>query len=323
VLERTELDSDESGRPKRVTSTQLRRLDLNLLLIFAAIGRYRKLSAAADELNLTKSAISHALTRLRDIFEDPLFVRDHTGVQPTPKAATLLPKIAAVISMANDALMVEKTFESSTDTREIRVGAVEYTESLFAAELIRIFQKEAPRMRLTFVPMLRSEMIEMVSSYKVDLGIGSFNGEAPKIDVEIIFFDEYVVVCGKSSSWAGLPMTAEAYLTADHIGISSENQPQMALENLMTTMGTSRQIRVLLPHYMGAFGAVARTDCLLTIPRLLANQATEMFDLRIVPFPFAPPRPAISMLTHELARHDPALIWLKTKFREIAHRMQA
>lgn len=301
----------------------MRRLDLNLLLIFAAIGRYRKLSAAANELHLTKSAISHALNRLRDIFEDPLFIRDHSGVQPTPKAVTLLPKIAAVIEMTNDALMLEKSFDPSTDTREIRIGVVEYTESVFAPELTRICREEAPQMRLTFVSMLRSEMIEMVSSNKVDLGIGSFNGEAPRIDVELVCFDEYVVVCRKYSPWADCLMTAETYFSADHIGISSENQPQKVLENLMTSLGKSRQIRVLLPHYMGAFGAISRTDCLLTIPRMLANQAAALFDLKILPFPFPPQRQAISMLTHDLARHDPALSWLKGRFREIAQKLGA
>lgn len=301
-----------------IKSAQLRRLDLNLLLIFAAIGRHHKLSAAAIELNLTKSAISHALNRLRDIFEDPLFVRDHVGVQPTPKALTLLPKIIGVIELTNDALMLEQSFNPYTDTREIRIGAVEYAETVFAPELARICLEQAPGMRLTFVSLLRSELVELVSSSKVDLGIGSFSGEAPKIDVELVCFDEYAVVCSKASPWMKQPLTADAYLSASHIGISSENQPQRVLENLMTTLGVSRCTRILLPHYMGAFGAVACTDCLLTVPRLLAAQAAGRFDLEVLDFPFAPLRNAISTLTHSLARHDPALIWLKGKFREIA-----
>lgn len=311
-------DPTDKGAGNAFNNVQIRRLDLNLFLIFAAIGRHRKLSAAANELHLTKSAISHALNRLRDIFKDPLFIRDHGGVQPTPRAATLLPKIVAIIQQSNEALMLEESFDAKSDERELRIGVVEYVEALLAPELIRICSIEAPRMRLTFIPMTRLDMIETIASYKVDVGMGSFMGEASGLDVEPIRQDDYVVVCRRVAERANEPMTRERYLAANHISISSENRPQRIIEGVMTTMGVSRRITALVPHYVTAFAAVARSDSLFTIPRLLANQLGGLLNLEIHPFPFPQEQQTISILSSALARHDPAIQWIKQKCREAA-----
>lgn len=313
-------NTDHAKMPRSglVKNVQIRRLDLNLLLIFAAIGRYRKLSAAAEELGLTKSAISHALNRLRDIFGDPLFIREHGGVQPTPRAATLLPKINGIIQLSNDALMLDESFDPSTETRVFRLGCVEYVEAVLAPSLMEICRREAPLIRLVFVSMTRSDMIETISSYKVDLGLGSYTGEASGVDVEAIRQDEYVVLSRADADTAHLPLTRERYLFGSHVSISSENQPQRIIESVMTTEGVSRHISALVPHYISALGIVAHSDCLLTVPRLLASQFAAPLNLRIDPFPFSYEQQTISLLSPSLARHDPALQWLKQKCREAA-----
>ena len=294
---------------------QLRRLDLNLLLIFTSIGRHRKLSDAADELNITKSAISHALTRLRDIFKDPLFIRGHNGVQLTPRATTLLPRIASIIELSHDVLALEQSFDTSTETRVLRIGCVEYVEALIAPTLTCTCLLEAPHMKLVFVPMTRSDMIDAISSYKVDLGLGSYIGEASGLDVEAMRQDEYVVVSRSEHYGQSRAMTRERYLAANHVSISSESHPQRIIESIMTTEGVSRHISALVPHYNSAFRIVANSDCLLTIPRLLAVQMAEQLKLTISPFPFSSQKQTISLLSPILARHDPALQWLIHKCR--------
>ena len=307
----------------RFLNGQLRRLDLNLMLIFAAIGRHRRFSAAAEELCLTKSAVSHAVNRLRDIFNDPLFIRRQSGVELTPSAATLLPKILAVIELSNDVLMLERSFDAATDERELRIGAVEYAISIFGPELARICEREAPAMRLRFVSTRRTEIIELINSCRVDLGIGSFRGNLDRIHVEHLYLDRYVVACRRGSRWTDAPLTAQRYLEAGHIGISNENEPQSAIESLMTQLGESRRQTVLLPHYMAALDAAGPTDLLLTIPERMAAEVQAYFGLQLLPFPFGAEVQTISMLSQELACHDPALRWLQEKLRCIAGRWNA
>lgn len=295
---------------------QLRRLDLNLLMIFAAIARHCKLSAAAAEMNLTKSAISHALTRLRDIFEDPLFVRAQGGVRPTPRAETLLPKIVAIIRLSNDALSINESFDTRNDSRHLRIGAIEYVEAILAPELVRICRQEAPNLKLSFVPVTRLDMIEFVAGHKVDVAIGSFIGDTKGIEVEPVGQDEYVVVRRPSANVG--PITREVYLQSAHVSISSEKQPQRVIEGVMTAMGTARKISAFVPHYITAFGIVANTDCLLTTTRLLAEQMGKALDLEIHPFPFPHESQTISVLSLPLARHDPAVVWLREKCHEAA-----
>ena len=125
-----------------MSDVQLRRVDMNLLLIFASLVKHQKLTTAANELGLTPSAISHALARLREIFGDELFVRRQSGVQITPRALTLAPKIAAIIAMTSDALRIEDSFDPLVDRRTLRFGVLEYGAALFAPMLGEILERE-------------------------------------------------------------------------------------------------------------------------------------------------------------------------------------
>lgn len=290
---------------------------MNLMIVFAAIGRHRKMYAVAEEMGMTKSAVSHALNRLRDIFDDPLFVRELGGVKPTPRAATLLPKVAAILQLSNEALMLEDSFDPVCDQRELKIGAVEYVEAVIGPELIRICNEEAPQMRLNFSPMTRIGMIDAVASYKVDIGLGSFAGETAGLYVEPLHRDEYVVVRRRlAAGEVREPITRDEYLAQRHIAICYENQPQRVIEGVMSMIGVSRRTIALVPHYITAFTAVSQSDCLLTVPRLLATTMARRFDLEINPFPFPHESQAISAVSSKLAKHDPALDWLQTKCRE-------
>jgi DNA-binding transcriptional LysR family regulator len=297
---------------------QLRRIDLNLLVIFASVARHRKLSAAADELGLTKSAISHALTRLRYVFADELFLRRQNGVQMTPRAITLWPKIASIIALTTDVLRSEQKFNPELDRREIRLGTVEYTTSLFGPPLCRILEREAPNMRLAVVSMRRPELLQQVSSYQVDVGIGSFIGEVGDLVTESLYEDQYVVMCRKAHPTIGARLSEKQYLDAKHIIIVSEGQPQIVLQTMLSTVGAARKEFVKMPLYLAAMGAASETDQLLTVPKRLAQHFARRFGLRVHKLPFAPVRQTISLISHAAVQHDAPPLWFISKIKEVA-----
>src|ERR1700738_5165539 len=159
-----------------MNNVQLRRLDFNLLLIFASVMRHQQVSAAADELGLTKSAVSHALGRLREIFHDELFMRRQTGVEMTPRALTLALKIVKIIDMSSDAFMIDSSFDPARDKRTFRFGTVEYGAMLFGPVLAETLQREAPNMKLSISILRRAQLLEQIASYSLDLAFGSFYG---------------------------------------------------------------------------------------------------------------------------------------------------
>src|SRR6476660_1611955 len=105
---------------------QVRRLDGGLLLVFRELLRTRRASTAAERLGLSPSAISHALTRLRDLFDDPLFIRRPHGFEPTRRAEALGPQVDALLELTHQTLSRNAAFEPATSTRDFRFAAPEF-----------------------------------------------------------------------------------------------------------------------------------------------------------------------------------------------------
>src|SRR3954470_1409201 len=128
-----------------IDTNKLRRLDGGLLLVFRELLRERRASRVAEKLGLSQPAISHALNRLRDLFEDPLFIRRPHGFEPTRRALALGPQIEVLIGLADAALSANPGFDPVTSTRMFRIIAPEFVTALIGAELINRFREIAPR----------------------------------------------------------------------------------------------------------------------------------------------------------------------------------
>ena len=302
---------------------QLRRLDMTLLLVFASITRHQKLSLVADELGVTKSAISHALARLRDIFGDELFLRRQIGLQLTPRALTLAPKIAAIIQLTADALMPEQAFNPLTDRRTLRLGTSEYGVVLFGPLLSEIIEREAPNMRLAVASMRRADLLEQMANYKLDLALASFHGGVGDLEAETLYKERYVVVSRRGHPLTTGRLSRSAYLAAEHIMVMGEARAPVVLETYFTRLGVFRNVVTTLPLYLPAFSTVARSDRLLTVPSRLAAHYAEFFGVDIHPMPFPPVPVAVCLLSHPNARDDAGVAWFRSKVHVVAQRLQS
>src|ERR1700748_1346656 len=122
----------------------IRRMDGSLLLVFHELLREKRATAVAKRLGLSQSAISHALTRLRDIFGDPLFVRRPHGLEPTRRALELQPRIEALLQLADETLERERKFNPKQSNRRFILSAPEFVTALIGARLIETFRTDAP-----------------------------------------------------------------------------------------------------------------------------------------------------------------------------------
>lgn len=302
---------------------QLRRIDMNLLMIFSSIVKHQKLSTVADELGLTRSAISHALSRLRDIFGDELFIRGQSGVQITARALTLAPKIAGIIDLASDALRIDDSFDPMEDIRTLRFGVLEYGAALFAPMLGEIMQREAPRMNLAITTLRRADMLEQIAAYKLDIAVNSFFGGTSNLTVEDLYQDEFVVVAREGHPLLTECLTRESYLAGEHIMVMRNGRPPAVLESCITRFGLSLNIVMTVPFYMPAMEAVARSDRLLTLPKLMATHYRDLFGLRIHSLPFPDVQATVSMISHANAGRDPGVCWFRGKVRQVAEALVA
>src|SRR5215510_3919067 len=175
-----------------ISDTELRRLDLTLLLVFDGALRHRKLSAVARQLGLTQPAISHALGRLRDILNDPLFVRRANGVEPTPRALALGQPVAQAIAILRDTLQQGRQFDSATAVREFRVAALDFAISLLIPDFLARFSTEAPGCRVVFRSIGREAGHAALKAGQLDLVIGLRDPNCPFLQ-RVTMNEDFVV----------------------------------------------------------------------------------------------------------------------------------
>jgi len=130
----------------------LRNFDLNLFVVLNAIADEKHLGNAADRLGLTRSAVSHALRRLRITFADPLFNRTPDGMIPTPWAETLIQSIRESLLGIQDAIGAQLTFDPKTSDREFTIMTSDFLLPYVASPIAKRVYTEAPGIRLTAYP---------------------------------------------------------------------------------------------------------------------------------------------------------------------------
>src|SRR5262245_55984946 len=180
-----------------IDRADIRKIDGNLLLVFRELSRTRRTTEAARRLGVTQSTVSHALARLRDAFDDPLFVRRPHGLEPTPRALELAPRIDGLIDMTAAAMTRAGKFEAAHTGRRFRLAAPEFVTVLIGGPLARTFQRQAPRASFSVDFLLGGDALEMLRRGEIDLVLGQFPGLPAGIGAEILYRDRFCIVARK------------------------------------------------------------------------------------------------------------------------------
>src|SRR5215831_10698083 len=154
---------------------KIRRLDGGLLLIFRELLIHRRASAVSQRLGLSRSAISHALTRLRELFGDPLFIRRSHGFEPTRRALELGPRIEALIDLIGAAVSEDGRFDPKQSRRRFGIASPDYIVTLMADRLTASFHREAPHATFAARPVLLRRALAALRRGEVDIALGAFD----------------------------------------------------------------------------------------------------------------------------------------------------
>ena len=149
----------------------LRNIDLNLLVVFQALSEEAHLTRAAERLHMSQPAVSNALSRLRDVFEDELFVRAPKGMHPTPKAKALQQPIQDALNLIQSQLTPPDTFNSETAKNVFSISVNEYAELFMLPDLIQKLRTSSPFVSLNTFPESNTNNIELIRSGEIDIAI--------------------------------------------------------------------------------------------------------------------------------------------------------
>jgi DNA-binding transcriptional LysR family regulator len=292
-----------------LNDNQLRRLDATLLLVFQTAMETRKLGDVALRLGLTPSAISHALTRLRDIFEDPLFTRQHDGVTPTQRAFELLPNISIALAALRSSLALTP-FHPASIERTFKIAALDYAIVIIGPELIRSITQHAPGMRLSFVSMGRADSLDAVMRGQIDISIGVFPTIDEKLTLTALTEDQFVVVARRGHRAFKKPLTIDSYAALDHIMVSGSGELSGPVDEALASLGKSRRVVAAVPQFLASLASVQISDAIASVPEKSALRYAKRLGLEIWPSPLQLPHFQVSAATRVVASNDLALQWL-------------
>ncbi|EKC6207104.1 LysR family transcriptional regulator [Cronobacter sakazakii] len=295
----------------------LRRLDLNLLPVFDAIYRHRSVRKAADELAMSTSALSHALSRLRTTLNDPLFYREGHRMCPSVYATQLAPSIASALKFLNQELTPQPEFDPASSTECLQIAITDFTAFCIFPALMHWLQHDAPGLRFELRYLSHSPALNELLAGEMDLALGFSAPEDirhAELDEINWLEDDYVVI----SNARRAQLTLEDYLAARHVVVTPWNEKQGVLDFQLERMGYTRHIALKTPSMLGAPFIVAESDLLMALPRFAAQKLLPATDLRIFELPFEIPSFEVKIYSHQRSGKRGATDWLKRVLQALA-----
>lgn len=297
--------------------TNVASFDLNLLVAFDALATEQHVTRAAARIGLSQPAMSHALKRLREVFDDELFVRTPHGLVPTPRAEALATVVRRTLADVDDVL-APREFDAATLRRTFVVSAPDYFEIVLLPPLLARLRREAPHVALRLRPASTS-LAEDLDQRKYDLVVCPPVAAAPRLLSQKLFDDDFVVVGREGHPLlAKKKLSLDDYLAADHVQIAVRGTPGGPVDDALAKLGQRRRIALFVPHFLTAPLLVQRSDLVLTLARRIANAVAETFGLTIHEPPLELPGFSIHQMWHEQKHADPAHVWFRGLVAEVA-----
>ena len=298
------------------------RLDLNLLRVFDAIFQTRSVTVAASNLHLTQPAVSKQLNRLRELLEDPLFVRTNDGMAPTPRAEALAVPVRQALSKVRNAIERQLGFDPRTSDRTFRIYTSDLGQMVFLPKLLELISREAPAVNIhtVQVPAQRMRGVALESG-DVDLAVGYFEEFEGSIHQQVLFEEHYVGMVRTNHPTIRDTITFEQFLQTPHLvyqpsggGHSSQDS---VVDKAFWAAGVERRVAVRVAHTMGITSMVSNTDLLVVVPHRLARACVELVDVTVLELPIDIPKFNIAQYWHERFHTDPGNRWLRGVFARL------
>ena len=261
----------------------IKRLDLNLLWVFYALLKHKKVTVAAECLSMTQSAVSQALARLRAACDDPLFLRTGHGLKPTERALALEPHVTQIIEAA------ARTFTPMSCAKpaaasELRVGMADNVSRAFTSLLVHL-RREAPTLRLNVQHVWGRKGVQALVEGEIDLALFHIANGTPEIEQRILYFETCVLIARRGHPFAeGFDL--DAYCDAEHVVVSYAGDQRGLVDIRLEQLGRSRRVVSTLPFFRAVLQAVACSNMIALVNRSLALAEAERLGLTVL----APPR---------------------------------
>jgi len=293
-------------------------LDLNLLRVFDAVYRARKVGRAAELLDLTQPAVSQGLTRLRLLLQDPLFMRAGAGVQPTPRAERLAPAVRSALATLEQALSEAAQFDPLGSQRTFRIHMSDIGEGRFLPELMVALREQAPGVRIETLPLPAAGIADALDSGQIDFAFGFLPTVRDTQRVQLLQ-DRYIVMLR-----AGHPFAATARRRKGPALLDALQQLEFVAGRthtdtlrILQLLKLEDRVRLTAEHFMVLPGIVRATDLAVVMPRNIAEGFAAEGGYTLIEPPFPLRDFTVSLHWSRRFENDPANRWLRETMVEL------
>jgi DNA-binding transcriptional LysR family regulator len=293
----------------------INRTDLNLFIVFEAVYSQGGVTRAAETLNFSQPTISHALARLRERVDDPLFIRQGQKLAPTPMAERIIGPVREALKIIERTLGELDGFSPENAEMHFNIGMRSLMESTYLLPLVLLINENAPGVSVSACPFDRRRLEPSLASGELNAVIDVFLPVSVDVRREHLGSAPSVVVARRGHPLVEDGLDLDTYLRAEHVLVTSRPQGLGPEDRALSRVGCTRNIQARCKQINTAMRVVASSDMLLTMSETFAIRANAWFDNQILTAPFEAETVDTYLYWHGNADADPANQWFRSMIK--------
>ncbi len=294
-------------------------IDLNLLIILKILLDENNVTKASEKLNLSQSATSHALNRLRKMFNDPLLERSRTGMRPTARALALQGSLENIL-LEIEQLIEEPIFRPEEATGTVRIAASDYATTVILPSVLKQLARESPYINIECYDW-HPDTLERLRIGEIDLALGvvDLDDSDRRLRCQNLFPESFASVVRADHPIVQASITLESYISWPHALITITGSPILSIkkshkshvDRILEESGVNRRVMLKLPHFLSAALIIDGTDLILTLPRRIAMLFKNIANIAVFEPPMDLGAYEYMQVWHARSDNIPLQVWLR------------
>jgi DNA-binding transcriptional LysR family regulator len=296
-----------------VDSSMRRHLDLNLLPVLVTIYEHGSVSAAAQHLGLSQSAVSAALARLREKYGDPLFQRVGHGMQPTARMRALFEPLRESLARVDVTLASEPVFDPKTTRHTLTFAMTDLGEMVFMPKILHRIRQLAPRATVRSVAATAAQIERGLETGEIDLAVGYFPDLREKSFLaRHLFYHHFVCLLRANHPITASTLSLSQFLSVEHAVVYGAGRTYEIIERFLKAKKIHRRVALETPHFMSVPFIISQSDLIVTVPHAVGMFAKSVhMNIRIAQPPMRTPKIDLKLHWHRNFQRDPKNRWLR------------
>ncbi len=295
---------------------ELRKADINLMVVFEALMQERNLTRAAEKLFVAQPTVSAALARLRAMFNDPLLIRVGNRMEPTARAEEVIKYLTPALDAMSVALSLSHDFDPLTSKMTFRIGLSDDVESGLLPPLLRALRAlrvEAPNVVVVVQHVDYWRIPDLLAAGDVTVGISQTKGLPANAKRKVLrTMQGRVVRADKSAT----PLTLDEFCARPHVQVSPTANTQGVVDDWLKEIGRERKVVLSVPQFSSLPAILAGTDLLACCPDYTAQGMERWGNLQAETLPFETAALELVMVWLSTTDSDPAERWLRSRLQQ-------